>query len=113
MSRRTILLMGLAAGALLLAASSNSSNNETTTTGAPSGGDSKDSIENFAFGPDEITLIADDTIARRIAIDVYRRERRHAQQSRSCPPDERDILTSTRTSSDAPRKRQQSALMSA
>ncbi|MDK1017766.1 MAG: hypothetical protein QGD95_09795, partial [Actinomycetota bacterium] len=85
MSRRTMSLVGLAAGVLLLAACSNSSSNETTTTGAPSGGDSEVSIENFAFGPDDITVSVGDTIARRVAIDGYRRERRHALQSRSCP----------------------------
>ena len=55
MSVRTMLLVGLAAGALLLAPCSNSSSNETTTTGAPSGGDSEVSIENFALGPDDST----------------------------------------------------------
>ncbi|MDK1011337.1 MAG: hypothetical protein QGM46_09180 [Actinomycetota bacterium] len=74
MSRRTMSLVGLAAGVLLLAACSNSSSNETTTTGAPSGGDSEVSIENFAFGPDDITVSVGDTIAGRVAIDGYRRD---------------------------------------
>ena len=63
MTKRIMLLVGLVAGALLLAACSGSSSDETTTTaGVPAGGDGEVSIENFAFGPNDITASVGDTI---------------------------------------------------
>jgi plastocyanin len=63
MTKRIMLLVGLVAGALLLAACSGSSSDETTTTaGVPAGGDGEVSIENFAFGPNDITVSVGDTI---------------------------------------------------
>ncbi len=58
-----MLLVGLVAGAVFLAACSSSSGDESpTTVGAPAGGDSAVSIENFAFGPGDITVSVGDTI---------------------------------------------------
>jgi len=66
MTKRMILLVGVVAGALLLAACSSSSIGETTTTAEaatpPPGGGSEVSIENFAFGPAEVTVSVGDTI---------------------------------------------------
>ncbi len=62
MNKRTMLLVGLVAGALLLAACSNLTADGTTTVTAPSGGDAEISIENFAFGPGDITVAVGDTI---------------------------------------------------
>jgi len=63
MTKRTILLAGLVAGALLIASCTNSSGDETTTTvDGPAGGESEVSIENFTFGPDDITVSVGDTI---------------------------------------------------
>ncbi|GMR02540.1 MAG: hypothetical protein BMS9Abin20_0878 [Acidimicrobiia bacterium] len=66
MTKRMILLVGVMGGALLLAACSSSSIGETTTTveaaTPPSGGGSEVSIENFAFGPADLTVSVGDTI---------------------------------------------------
>lgn len=63
MTKRSMLLVGLVAGAVLLAACSSSSGDESTTTvGAPAGGDGAVSIENFSFGPGDITVSVGDTI---------------------------------------------------
>lgn len=63
MPKRIMLLVGLVAGALLLAACSGSSSDETTTTAdAPARDDGEVSIEDFAFGPNDITVSVGDTI---------------------------------------------------
>lgn len=63
MTKRNMLFVGIIAGAMLLAACSSSSDDESTTTvGAPAGGDGAVSIENFAFGPGDITVSVGDTI---------------------------------------------------
>ncbi len=63
MSKRIMMFIGIAAGALVLAACSSSPSESVTTTssGAPSGG-SEVSIENFAFGPADLTVSVGDTI---------------------------------------------------
>jgi len=63
MTKRIMLFVGVIAGALLLAACSSSTSEPTTTAAGPSGGgDSGVSIENFAFGPDDISISVGDTI---------------------------------------------------
>jgi len=63
MTKKTLFLFGLVAGALLLAACSGSSEATTTTTaGAPAGGDSAVSIVDFAFEPGDLTVSVGDTI---------------------------------------------------
>jgi len=63
MMRRSVLLAGLVAGALLLAACSSGSSADTTTATGPPGSDVLDiSIENFAFGPNEIAIAVGDTV---------------------------------------------------
>ncbi len=63
MTKRIMMFIGIAAGALVLAACSSSPSESVTTTssGAPSGG-SEVSIENFAFGPADLTVSVGDTI---------------------------------------------------
>lgn len=63
MLRRSVLLSGLVAGALLLAACSSGTSGDATTITGPSSSDILDvSIENFAFGPDEISISVGDTV---------------------------------------------------
>jgi plastocyanin len=60
MSKRSVLLVGLVAGALLLTAcSSGSSEGATSDSGAQG---SVVSIENFAFGPDVVDLSVGDKV---------------------------------------------------
>jgi len=61
MHKRTMLVAGFFAGVLILAACS-SSTGTTATVVAPAGGDGAVSIENFAFGPDVITISVGETV---------------------------------------------------
>lgn len=61
MLRRILLMSGLIAGALLLAACSSGTSGSTTSVGSGSGADV--SIENFAFGPNAITISVGDTVS--------------------------------------------------
>ena len=66
MPKRRMLIMGVAAGALLLAACSSPASETTTTVAVPApGGGTEISIENFAFGPDDLTVSVGDTITWR------------------------------------------------
>jgi len=63
MSKRIMMFIGIVAGALVLAACSSSSGESVTTSSAASpGGGAEISIENFAFGPDDLTVSVGDTI---------------------------------------------------
>jgi len=63
MTKRIMMFIGIVAGALVLAACSSSSGESvTTTTSGPSGGGVEVSIEDFAFGPDDLTVSVGDTI---------------------------------------------------
>ncbi len=63
MTKRIMMFIGIVAGALVLAACSSSSGESvTTTTSGSSGGGVEVSIENFAFGPDDLTVSVGDTI---------------------------------------------------
>jgi plastocyanin len=61
--RRSVLLSGLIAGVLVLAACSSGSSGDATTVTEPPSSDILDvSIENFAFGPGEISISVGDTV---------------------------------------------------
>ncbi|GMQ98888.1 MAG: hypothetical protein BMS9Abin17_1420 [Acidimicrobiia bacterium] len=63
MSKRIMMFIGIVAGALVLAACSSSSGESVATSSAESsGGGAGISIENFAFGPDDLTVSVGDTI---------------------------------------------------
>lgn len=77
MTKRIMAVVGIVAGAVLLAACSSSSSVDTTvaisattvtidatttTQGTPEGGEGEVSIENFAFGPGDITVSVGDTV---------------------------------------------------
>jgi plastocyanin len=65
MTRRTILFVGVVGGALLLAACGGSSPDSTpdsTVTTPPPGEVSDVSIENFLFGPSDLTVSVGETI---------------------------------------------------
>lgn len=57
------MIVGVIAGALFLAACSSATSEPTATAvSTPGGGDSGVTIENFAFGPENLTISVGDTI---------------------------------------------------
>jgi len=67
MSKRVVITVGLAAGAILLAACSGASSETPTTAGQNirPGDTAEVSIENFQFGPGDLTVSVGDTVTWR------------------------------------------------